>query len=89
MNFSSIRRTKKLGMINTIFGSFCSFFNWVPPQISPRKISVSVVIIITYLVGGNPEQTVLSIKNCFKLPKPIYFCQICIKSLTVWLCFWR
>ena len=35
-------RTKKLGMIYTILGSFCSFLNWkwtiVQPQIRPRKI---------------------------------------------------
>ena len=35
-------RTKKLGMIYTILGSFCSFLNWevadIRPQIRPRKI---------------------------------------------------
>ena len=35
-------KTKKLGITNTILGSFCSFFNWeganFRPQIRPRKI---------------------------------------------------
>ena len=42
MKFSPKCRTKKLGMINTVLGSFCSFFNWegtvIRPQIRPRKI---------------------------------------------------
>ena len=42
--FSDFREnfTKNLGMINSILGSFCSFFNWegasIRPQIRPRKI---------------------------------------------------
>ena len=35
-------RTKKLGMIYTNLGSFCSFLNWegpdILPQIRPRKV---------------------------------------------------
>ena len=42
MKFSQKCRTKKLGMTNTILGSFCSFWNLegtnVRPQIRPRKI---------------------------------------------------
>ena len=42
MKFAPKCRTKKLGMIYTILGSFCSFFNWegvdILPQIRPRKI---------------------------------------------------
>ena len=42
MKFSPKCRTKKLGMIYTILGSFCSFFNWegadIRPQIIPGKI---------------------------------------------------
>ena len=38
-------RTKKLGMIYTILGSFCSFLNWeganIRPEIRPRKIPAS------------------------------------------------
>ena len=44
MKFSPKCRTKKLGMIFTIVGSFCSLFNWegsdIRPQIRPRKIPV-------------------------------------------------
>ena len=40
--FSPKCRTKKLGMIYTILGRFCSFLNWeradIRPQIRPRKI---------------------------------------------------
>ena len=43
MNFSPKCYTMKLVMINMIFGSFCSFFNWegadIQPQIRSRKIS--------------------------------------------------
>ena len=42
MKFSRKCRTKKLGMIYTILGSFCSFLNWegtyIWPQIRPWKI---------------------------------------------------
>ena len=42
MKFAPTFRTKKLGMIYTILGSFCSFLNWeganILPQIRPRKI---------------------------------------------------
>ena len=42
MKFSSNCRTKILGVIYTILGSFCSFLNWegavIGPQIMPRKI---------------------------------------------------
>ena len=42
MKFSPKCRTKKLGMIYTILGSFCSFLNWegadIWPRIRPRKI---------------------------------------------------
>ena len=38
-------KTKKLGMIYTILGCFCSFFNWegadILPQIRPRKSPAS------------------------------------------------
>ena len=44
MKFSPKCRSKKLGMIYTILGSFCSFFNWkradIRPKIWPRKIPV-------------------------------------------------
>ena len=40
--FSPKCRTKKLGIICTILGSFCSFLKWegadIRPQIRPRKI---------------------------------------------------
>ena len=42
MKFSPKYRTKKLGIIYTILGSFCSFLNWegavIWPQIRPKKI---------------------------------------------------
>ena len=42
MKFAPKCRNKKLGMIYTILGSFCSFLNWIGaiirPQIRPRKI---------------------------------------------------
>ena len=42
-------RTKKLGMIYTILGSFCSFFNWegadIRPQARHSKIPVCTVTI--------------------------------------------
>ena len=42
MKFSPKCRTKKLGMVYTIFGSFCSFLNWegadIRSQIRSRKI---------------------------------------------------
>ena len=42
MNFSLISRTKKLGIICSILGSFCSILNWggtdIQLQIRPRKI---------------------------------------------------
>ena len=45
MKFSPQCRTKKLGMIYTILGSFCSFLNWegtdIWPKIRPRKIPVN------------------------------------------------
>ena len=41
MKFPTKCRTKKLGMKNTILGSFCSCLNWeganIRPQIRPRK----------------------------------------------------
>ena len=37
MNFSPKCRTKKLGMIFTSLGIFCSFFNW---EMRPRKFPV-------------------------------------------------
>ena len=47
MNISPKCETKKLGMIYTILGSFCSFFNWeganIQPQIRPRKIPVNSI----------------------------------------------
>ena len=48
MKFSTNCRTKKLEMIYTILGSFCSFINWegvdIRPQIRPRK-SVTVRLV--------------------------------------------
>ena len=45
MKFLPKCRTKKLGMIYTILGSFCSIFNWGEadswPKIRPRKIPVN------------------------------------------------
>ena len=45
LNFAilvQISKTKQLGMIYTILGSFCSFFNWegtdIRPKIRHRKI---------------------------------------------------
>ena len=45
-----------MGMINTIWGSFCSFLNWegadIWPLIRPKKIPVGKIILYTcYLVG--------------------------------------
>ena len=41
MKFSPKFRTRKLGIINTIWGNFCSFFKWegadIRPQIRPKK----------------------------------------------------
>ena len=41
MKFLPKCRTKKLGMICTILGSFCSFLNWegadIQPEIRPKK----------------------------------------------------
>ena len=46
MKFSPRCRTKKVGIIYTILGSFYSFLNWegtnIRLQIRPRKISVFV-----------------------------------------------
>ena len=48
MKFSPKCRTKKLGMIHTIWGSFCSFFNRegavIQPKVRPRKIPVPMVL---------------------------------------------
>ena len=45
MKFSPKYRTKKLGMIYTILGSFCSFILFeIQPQIRPRKIPVNIFI---------------------------------------------
>ena len=42
MKFSPKCRTKKLEMIYSIWGNFCSFLNWeggdIQPKIRPRKI---------------------------------------------------
>ena len=53
MKFSPKCRTKKLGIIYTTLGSFCSFLNWegadIRPQIRPRKIpDIRNDIIYTY-----------------------------------------
>ena len=68
MKFSPKCRTKKLGMIYTILGSFCSFINWegadIRPQISPRKIPAE----FTMLVSESPVSEKLGIKmSCFGL----------------------
>ena len=51
MKFSAKCRTKNLGMIFTILGSFCSFLNWegavIRPKIRPRKISVKFTILLS------------------------------------------
>ena len=55
MKLSPKFRTKKMGMINTILGSFCYFFNWeganiwpdIQPQIRHRKISGDGVFLVT------------------------------------------
>ena len=48
MKFSPNYRTKKLGMIYTILGFFCSFFNWegadIQPQMRPREIPAIVAL---------------------------------------------
>ena len=45
VKFSPKSRTKKLGMIYTVLGCFCSFLNWkgayIQPQIRSMKISAS------------------------------------------------
>ena len=42
MKFPSKCRTKKFGMIYTVLGNFCSFFNWegadIRHLVRPRKI---------------------------------------------------
>ena len=38
MKFSPKCRTKKLGMIYTILGSFCSFLNWEGVGIRPQIV---------------------------------------------------
>ena len=54
MKFSPKCRTKKLGMIYTIPGCFCSFFNWegavIQPKIRPRKIRERVCFSFIYHV---------------------------------------
>ena len=53
MKFSPKCRTKKLGIIYTILGSFCSFFNCkgadIRPQIRPRKISARKCVIYFHI----------------------------------------
>ena len=50
MKFPPKCRTKKLGMIYTIFGSVCSFLNWkgadIRPRIRPRKIPAVMIVIL-------------------------------------------
>ena len=47
MKYSPKCRAKNLGMICTIFGRFCSFFNWegadAGPQITHMKVPVFVL----------------------------------------------
>ena len=56
MKFAPKCRTKKLGIINTTLGSFCSFLNWqgadIRPQIRPRKIPDINDIIYTCVQSG-------------------------------------
>ena len=56
MKFSPKCRTKKLGMICTILGSFCSFLNWegaaVWPQIRPGKIPGTKILQTHNIVAG-------------------------------------
>ena len=53
MKFLPKCRTKKLGKIYTILGSFCLFFNWeradIRPRIRPRKIPVKDLCAIAYI----------------------------------------
>ena len=67
MKFSPKCRTKILGMMYTILGSFCSFLNWegadIRPQIRPRKIPAvirvswfsCVLALLYYLITCNCE----------------------------------
>ena len=68
MKFSPKCRTKKLGMIYTIFGNCCSFLNRegaiIRPQIWPRKIPGKVTLssiaatclLITFVNSMEPDQ---------------------------------
>ena len=57
MKFSPNCRTKKLVMIYTILGSFCSFLNWegadIQPQIRPRKIPVILFRVLVVCLCTN------------------------------------
>ena len=58
MKFSPKCRSKKLGMIYTILGTFCLFFNWeradIQPEIRPREIPDMLIyqtlcLVMTYI----------------------------------------
>ena len=57
MKFSPKFGTKRLGMIFTILGRFCSFLNSegtvIRPHIRPRKMLAMYIINCTY--AGSPE----------------------------------
>ena len=59
MKFPPKCRTKKLGMIRIILGSFCSCLNWegadIRPQIRPRKIPEGAYVIITEISYASPN----------------------------------
>ena len=69
MVFSPKCRTKKLGMIYTILGSFCFFFNWEGaqnwPHIRLRKIPVCVYAACLNLTGFAQACYVLEYRGLF------------------------
>ena len=68
MKCSPICRTKKLGMIYTIFGRFCLILNWegahIQPQIRLRKIPSDYLIYCIEHVSGRLSSTEVMILMC-------------------------
>ena len=64
MKFSPKCRTKKLGIMKTILGGFCSFLNWegadIQPQIRPRKISADHIFDLTLCILVTPKMWTLA-----------------------------
>ena len=50
MNFFQKCKTKKLGMIYTILGSFCLFLNWERAEIRPEIRSTKMSVLTEFKV---------------------------------------